>query len=418
MDRSRPFYPLAFAALHVLFAFLAAPDLLLRGSPDVPTKQRFPMELGDVRLFYRYATAMTEGRVPYRDFHLEYPILAVPFFLLPRLAAGAHFHRFTLAFAGQMLAANALTVFLVARRGGPGRPVRQVLGDLVWYTLYFFLMARFIVTRFDPLVMLFCFGSAFWWFSAPSRSVLGGVSAGLGALVKIVPGLAALPGVLWEATQPDDRRGRGTLAFVSVLALGIALWLAVAGRRFIDTVRYHLERDVEIGSLYSGVALLIGGLTGTPVPIEVGHGSYNLGGRWSSTASAVATAAQASALSAVLWQYLRTGLRDGPRCVAALLFAFVAFSKVFSPQFLIWLIPFAAAEGVASRVVRPGFLACCLLTAVIYSFRFNDYLGGDLFVVILNNLRNLIMLGLFASFLAIGPSATRAGDGGVSARTC
>jgi hypothetical protein len=388
MDRSRTVYPLVFAALHVQIALLAAPDLLLGRAVDAP------MELGDVRLYYRYATAVVEGKVPYRDFDIEYPILAVPCFLLPRLFA-ADFDRYKLLFAAQMLAVNALTVWLVAREVGRGGDATRVVGSLTWYTFFFFPMARFIITRFDPLVMLLCFGSASWWFSRPSRGVLGGTAAGLGALVKIVPALIALPAMLKEHSGVGGRRARGTLAFLSVLALGAAAWLAVGGRRIAYVIRYHIERGVEIGSVYSGLARLVGPLVGTPTPVEWGHGSFNLGGPWAPALSAVATPVQAAALGVILWRFRRSGMGDGLGCAAALLFAFVGLGKVLSPQFLIWLIPFAAARGeTAARSIRPVFLACCALTAAVYLFNFGRYLEGDLGWVLIVNVKNLMLLWL------------------------
>jgi hypothetical protein len=402
MDRARTLYPLAFAALHVPIALLAAPDLLLWRAGDDP------MEQGDVRLYHRYAATIVEGKVPYRDFDIEYPILAVPCFLLPRLLA-ADFDRYRCLFAAQMLAVNALTVWLVAREvvcGGGG--ARRVVESLAWYTLFFFTLARFIVARFDPLVMLLCFASASFWFSRPGRGALGGAAAALGALVKIVPAIVALPGMLAENEGVGDRRGRGTVAFLAVSALGAASWLAIGGRRFAEMIRYHSERGVEIGSVYSGLALLIGPFAGIPTPVEVGYGSYNLGGPWAPALSAVATPIQAIALGLILWRFRRSGMGDGLKCVAALLFAFVGLGKVLSPQFLIWLIPFAAAMGeTAARPIRPVFLACCALTAAVYSFHFDSYLGGDLGWILVLNLRNLMLLWLaLACSLEMGGKST------------
>src|SRR4051812_34943121 len=44
-----------------------------------------PASNSDVRLYYDIASKVLSGLVPYRDFRLEYPVLALPFFLLPRL---------------------------------------------------------------------------------------------------------------------------------------------------------------------------------------------------------------------------------------------------------------------------------------------------------------------------------------------
>jgi glycosyl transferase family 87 len=310
MNRTRIVYPLLFAALHALLAVLAAPDVLMRryseSDSSIQDYSNDPMELYDVRLFYRYATAVVHGKIPHRDFNLEYPIFAVPFFVLPRLVA-SDFNTFKLAFAGQMLIINALTLCLVARsverRGG----TRCVIPALTWYTLFFLLMARFVITRFDPLAMALCFSSSYWWFSNPSRSVLAGITAGVGALVKIVPALVALQAIIWENSAASKQRGRGTLAFVSVLAVGVTCWFAIGGRRSFDMFRFHLVRGVEVGSVYASGALLAGQVVGVPCSIENGYGCYNLGGTGAPLLARLATVVQLSVLGLILWRYRREG---------------------------------------------------------------------------------------------------------------
>ena len=45
------------------------------------------VRFSDVPLFRRYGEEMAAGDVPYRDFALEYPPAALPFFVLPALAS-------------------------------------------------------------------------------------------------------------------------------------------------------------------------------------------------------------------------------------------------------------------------------------------------------------------------------------------
>ena len=41
--------------------------------------------IGDAALYREYACQAAAGAIPYRDFTVEYPVLAIPFILLPRL---------------------------------------------------------------------------------------------------------------------------------------------------------------------------------------------------------------------------------------------------------------------------------------------------------------------------------------------
>ena len=46
--------------------------------------------LRDTPLYEHYGDLMLRGRVPYRDFGVEYPPAALPVFVLPALVAGRH----------------------------------------------------------------------------------------------------------------------------------------------------------------------------------------------------------------------------------------------------------------------------------------------------------------------------------------
>src|SRR5262249_18701063 len=63
--------------------------------------------------YFPYASKAIEGQVPYRDYEVEYPVLALPFLLLPRtFALDLSSYRF--AFGLGMWLCNAAAVALVA----------------------------------------------------------------------------------------------------------------------------------------------------------------------------------------------------------------------------------------------------------------------------------------------------------------
>ena len=46
--------------------------------------------LADVGIYHRYATHIVDGQLPYRNLPIEYPPLAIPLFVLPRLVTQGH----------------------------------------------------------------------------------------------------------------------------------------------------------------------------------------------------------------------------------------------------------------------------------------------------------------------------------------
>src|SRR5262249_40490553 len=65
----------------------------------------------DVHLYGGYADAIFDGRIPYRDFFMEYPPGALAVFLPPRLVRADHY---TAAFKALMALCGAATLVLVA----------------------------------------------------------------------------------------------------------------------------------------------------------------------------------------------------------------------------------------------------------------------------------------------------------------
>jgi hypothetical protein len=112
---------------------------------------------------------------------------------------------------------------------------------------------------------------------------------------------------------------------------------------------------------------------GVGVTGETSHGSQNLAG---SAAHAFAIAAVVAQALVLLWIW--TSFVRGPatreafiRASAASLCAFVAFGKVLSPQFLIWLIPIVPlVRGL--RGLAAGFLlaVALVLTQLWFPFRY------------------------------------------------
>jgi hypothetical protein len=73
------------------------------------------------------------------------------------------------------------------------------------------------------------------------------------------------------------------------------------------------------------------------------------------------------------------------------LLAFIITNKVFSPQYIIWLLPFAP-------LLRPRqtllFLAIAVLTITVFPFDYNQLLAMQRLPVVLLNLRNLLVIVL------------------------
>jgi hypothetical protein len=382
-------------AAHLLL-FIATGLLIRYGShPDLAAAS------WSYRIYYDYASQALQGQVPYRDYVVEYPILTFPLFLIPRLLA-PDFASYCIAFATEMLLCDVAAILLIACHVAQTEGTERVAGRLAWYTVCCASLAPLVVGRFELAPMVLAFAAARWWFAG--RNVLGGLTAGLGALMKVFPALVAILAAVWEVAQLRTTRCRGSLIFFLTMGIGMIGWFLLGGANVLDSFRYHAARGLGIETLYAGVVLAWGKLAGIDVPWVLEHKAVHLVPEWGSRLAALAAPLQAAAILLVLVQFGRSGMADGVRYSGAAVLASLVTSKVLSPQYLVWLFPFIVVlDGWTGTRARWLFLFCCLITALIYPgpafAQLLDHQGTAIFLL---NLRNLLLLAILV-LLLFGP---------------
>jgi uncharacterized membrane protein len=193
---------------------------------------------------------------------------------------------------------------------------------------------------------------------------------------------------------------RAFAAFATVAAIFIVPFLGVAPHGLVESFRAQAARSLQLESL-GGSLLAVAdrlGLYDATVVHRTGHAiSYDLAGSLPDVLAALSSVAQVLAVVAVAWFYLR-GLCDARRTAlafAAAIAGFLAFTRFFSPQYLVWLIPFVFALEPVAWVLA----AVALVLAQIWFFHYADVfaLGGYVWLVLI---RDLLVLALFG--LALG----------------
>ncbi|MBX6314967.1 MAG: hypothetical protein IRY99_18925, partial [Isosphaeraceae bacterium] len=118
----------------------------------------------DVEIYYRYATQALMGQIPYRDYVIEYPLLAFPLFFLPRVFV-EDFEGYTWAFGAEMLLFDAAAVYLVARWVARREGLARVPGRLAWYSVCVLAFGSLIVARFDFAPTFLALAATLAWAS-------------------------------------------------------------------------------------------------------------------------------------------------------------------------------------------------------------------------------------------------------------
>jgi hypothetical protein len=351
-------------------------------------------------LYGRYGHDVVIGRVPYRGFSLEYPPLALPAFVAPTLIGGGApgVLAYRAAFEGTMLACGlAVVAVVIDTIRGLGVDRRDLLRAAVFVAAVPVLIGPVIAARFDLWPALLT-GLAIWGVLR-DRPRIGAGFLGLAVLAKaypivLVPLLAAY---VWRRSGPRQAVAAMAVGF-GVVAVGLGPFLLVARAGTIEALRGAFDRPLQVESLGAAGLVVLHGLAGIPVEIVRSFGSENLGGRLPQLLVTVQAVATLVALLAVWFRFLR-GRTSKSRlviAVAATLCAYVALGKVFSPQYLIWLIPAVAiVPGRVGRNATIWLATILLLTELYFPVRFFDLVDRlDAGVAAMVLVRDLALLGL------------------------
>ena len=302
-------------------------------------------QLIDTPVYQRYGNAIADGKVPYRDFEVEYPPGALPVFALPGLAEPGRDQNvstgFRRSFESLMLlcgaaALAALAVVLRTLR----RSTVSVWAALCFAAIAPLLLGSVILSRFDlwPAALVAAALAAL----VSGRLRLGHALLGLGVTAKLYPIVFVPLGVAFVWKRAGRREALTCLALaLAVVAAVFAPFVILSPGGVWQSLSVQLTRPLQVESLGSALLLVGHHVFGLGVTGDTSHGSQNLAGNAAEWLAVVSTVLQAGAL-VWIWAAFARGRGDAEalvRSTAAALCAFIAFGKVLSPQFLIWLIP-------------------------------------------------------------------------------
>ena len=371
----------AAAAIPIYLAACAVPD------GGLFRAERFR----DVHLYQGFAAAVFDGRVPYRDFFMEYPPGALVVFLPP-----AAFSHYNAAFKCLMAVCGVATLLLVASllvRFGVSTTRLWVAVSL--FALSPLALGPISLNTYDAWPALLTLAALALLLA--ERDVAAFALLGAAFAAKVYPVVLVPPAAIFVWRM----RGRvsvlrGLAAFAAVVAVFLVPFLVLAPHGLAESFRAQAARSLQVESLF-GSLLAVADRTGiysATVVHRTGHAiSYDLVGSLPEALAVLSSIAQALAVLSVAWLYLRG--RDDPRrlalAFAAAIAGFLAFTRFFSPQYFVWLVPFVPLLEPAAWVLT----AAALVLAQVWFFHYRDVfaLGGYVWLVLV---RDLLVVALFA----------------------
>jgi hypothetical protein len=231
------------------------------------------------------------------------------------------------------------------------------------------LLGSVVLSRFDlwpTALVAIAIALVLHGYSRSSGLVLGTAFA-----AKLWPAVLAPFVVLWLWRT---RGRRAALEWGAAALVAAAAWflpfVALAPSGVGHSFYEQFARPLQIESLGAEILIAAHHAFGTPIGRTDSFGSQNIAGHGAHEVALLTTAAEAVALVAVFVVFAR-GRPTVERLLvasAAAVAALVAFGKVFSPQFLIWLIPLVLlVRSIAARVL---FATALILTQVYFPRRY------------------------------------------------
>lgn len=346
--RRRSSWPAAVGAT-ILFAFAlyAVQRWLERGA------------LSDVGGYEQYAEFVRAGHMPYSDQPtvLAYPPAALVPWLLASYMSWSYATSFTILMG--LCGAGCIALIAATLRRVEASSLR------IWAALLLFAVSPLVLgslfgTRYDLWPALLALGGLV--ALVHERPILSGALLGLGFAAKLWPGVLLPLAIihLWRrrAASVAVVASFGVVAAACFVPFAIlephGLWASISSQ---------FDRPLQVESLGSAVLMAADHLgMAAHTTIDAGGGQA-LSGRGTELAANLSTALEILAVFGVLFAYSRRRFHSPDTLLmaaAATVAALVAFDKVLSPQYLIWIVPFVALASGRAGIAAAGLLLLAL----------------------------------------------------------
>lgn len=325
---------------------------------------------------------------------VEYPILTLIPFSIPLLMP---FLRYTIAFGVEMSVLALLMYALLIRLKG-------------WKTGAFFALFYGAaaygtgIARFDlipaalTLLALICVERRRW---VPAYLLI--VAA---TFLKYYPVVLFLPLVIyhWQSAAPGERlralaKPLGVSAAVSAVLVGLSLAINPLIAYFQVSSLSH--RPLEVESLGASIVYLGQYIGRYDFERVVSYGSDNLISPLAAPAATMLTVLMVVGLAVFIFQLWRRKLSVQQAWLALLLIVVIT-GKIFSTQYLIWVLPVMAYVTTTEGIKPMLWLLVCSLTSLGYPGLFGQPILGFYRVVLIRN-ACLVALTIVALFPDLWP---------------
>jgi hypothetical protein len=364
-----------FLLLFVLLAAVRFAVVPIALASDATAPSKYRILPGDARRYHKIAS---HGGEPYRDFAVEYPPVMVAAI---DVIDGETFRSTTVRLMWSQLVVDLAIAAIVAWAWGRRAGIAYLVIGLP------FLLYPFIYLRLDLLsVFLAVLGVA---LVRRRHQYAGGATLAIACFAKLWP-VVLLPMLIVR------RAWRALAAFVVVGVAGTAAWVAYGGVDGpVQVLTFRGAKGWEFESTAGALVRSAGGVTP-----HIERGAWRVGEVSSLVSGLLVLAILAGVAAAwVLASRAKprgTDVLDGLAPMAAIT-VFLVLSPLLSPQFLVWMLPFAAIAAAHGERFVTGLAFVVFGLSVALLALLPELIHGGTFALFVLMSRNAVLIALLAA---------------------
>jgi hypothetical protein len=369
---------------------------------------RFASHQSDLSFYHRTAVYLLEGKVPFRDFKLEYPFFALIPIVVPQLFNGLTGGALE-TYPFWLVLQNILLGFIISVLIYKISKLNKVA--VYKYVVILVFSLPVFLYRFDPFP---AFLTVFTIYSLLSKPFASGASlmVSIGAKLYTIIFLPVI-GLFYLVNQRYKAAFVSFLGGLLIVLIAFIAFFLMEENGIRDFLTYHQSRGIHLESFAGGLLLLLYQFGLASVEVKHSFGAMHLVTPWTDdflfAIKILTPICFALLLIFIGWAFREQKLRDKEVSIFSLVHAFTAqlllfllLNKVLSPQYMVWLLP---VIPFCSNRIFLIFTVALMLTVFIFPGEYHYLIARHISMVLVLNLRNALLIWLlFEVLYALWPT--------------
>ncbi|WAC09837.1 hypothetical protein [Dyadobacter pollutisoli] len=366
---------------------------------------RFASHQSDLTLYYSTAVNLLEGKVPFRDFKLEYPFFALIPIVIPQILnglTGGSFATYPFWLVVQNLFLGLAIGLLIYKTVG----LHKKIAVYKYAVILIFSLPIFLY-RFDPFP---AFLTIFTIYSVLLKPFFSGASlvTSIGAKLYTIIFLPVI-GLFYLINRRYNVALLSLSGGLFIVLISFLAFFLMEENGIRDFLKYHQSRGIHLESFLGGLLLLLYQFGIGSVEVKHSFGAMHLVTPWTDEllffVKIITPLCFAALIIFIGWAFREQKLNERKVPVLSLVHAFAAqlllfllLNKVLSPQYMVWLLPIIPFCN--SRIFLI-FTAALMLTVFIFPGEYHYLIARHISMVLVLNLRNLLLVWLLFEVLYV-----------------